>query len=238
MTILGFDTAGHDLGVCLYRDGELVTGNRDSEPRGHAEQLVVALQEILAQTGTAWNDLDAVACMEGPGSFTGLRIGMATAKGISLGNGVPVISVPTLEAIAQSALYGNPGLSVAGQVFVPLIDARKNRFYAAVFSVGADGILHREIEDRDETPGAVRESAGQYENGIFCGPGTERFLAHWRDSDVIAGYRTLPLVHSVEGLVLAATGRLTRGETDLPEKGPFYLRESDVGTKKNPPRFG
>lgn len=116
MLILSFDSATSTATAALVRDGELL-GERAVPSRG----LLAAIDELLVAAGVAPTDLDAVACGVGPGSFTGLRIGLAHARGLALALEVPVAGVSTLAALAAGA----PGA-------MPVIDARRSEVFALV----------------------------------------------------------------------------------------------------------
>ena len=111
------------MGICLKTDTDLVSF---SQIRGyrHAVTLVPWISQICRETDFSPDKLDVVIVGTGPGSFTGLRIGMASAKGLAAGAGCPLVGVPTLDAFAW-------GLRNAAGLVLPVIDARKNRLYAA-----------------------------------------------------------------------------------------------------------
>lgn len=170
MTVLAFDTSGSVLSLTLLvatdadteAGADAVGGGTTStdaaeRPRAvhmvrdtglhHAEYLAGAARDLLAAGGTSLDDLDLVACAGGPGSFTGLRIGMATAKGFAAARKVPFVAVPTLDIWAELYRYW-PG------VVVPVLDARKRRYYAAVYR-GAEKLT----ADLDEDPESILELA-------------------------------------------------------------------------------
>ncbi len=95
----------------------------------HAERVMSAVEYCVAEAGLQPSDLDLLACAGGPGSFTGLRIGMATIKGLSLGLGKPFVAVPTLDAIAAD-------WEGSASIVVPIIDAKRSRFYFAIYDNG------------------------------------------------------------------------------------------------------
>ncbi len=127
MIVLAIDTC---LGACSAAvvDGDRVLA-RLSEPmwRGHQERLASLVQETMAASGLAFKDLERVAAAVGPGSFTGLRVGVAFAKGLSVSLGIPAVGVGTLEALA----YGTKGLTIASA------DARRGQVYWQAFEDGS-----------------------------------------------------------------------------------------------------
>lgn len=132
--ILNIETATAVCSVCLS-DGEKILALREtSEHNSHSRVVTVFVDEIFRETGIARSALDAVAVSKGPGSYTGLRIGVSTAKGLCYGLDKPLISVATLESMAwgmkQTVSLPEDGLPV---VYVPVIDARRMEVYTALF---------------------------------------------------------------------------------------------------------
>ena len=132
MTILGFDTStAATAAAVLLPDGEAVEARprpeRLSERPGHAAEFLPAVHEVMERAGIGFGDLEAVAVGRGPGAFTGLRIGVATARALAKAHGLPVRGVSSLAALA--AAIDAPGR-------LPLIDARRGEVYAALFVDG------------------------------------------------------------------------------------------------------
>ena len=125
MIVLALDTA---LGACaaaVMRDGAILAVRSEPMTRGHQERLAPLVQELMAEAGLAFSAIDRVGVTVGPGSFTGLRVGLAFAKGLGLALDRPCIGVGTLEALAASDL--GPGLTAA------VIDAKRGQVYLQVF---------------------------------------------------------------------------------------------------------
>lgn len=128
--LLAIETATAVCGVALVQDGEVRAEESVRLPNTHAEKLMDLLDAVLRRTGVALRNLDAVAVSIGPGSFTGLRIGLSVAKGLAWAHDLPVVPVPTLRALAARA-GGSPDEVVA------LIPARKGEVYAQRFRTAA-----------------------------------------------------------------------------------------------------
>jgi tRNA threonylcarbamoyladenosine biosynthesis protein TsaB len=129
--ILHLETATAVCSVVLARNGEVVAFRERNDRNIHASYLTVFIEEVLAEAGIAPADLSAVAVSMGPGSYTGLRIGVSAAKGLCYGLDIPLISVNTLEAMASGLAARK---EYAGDVlYCPMIDARRMEVYAGIF---------------------------------------------------------------------------------------------------------
>lgn len=133
MKILAFDTAMAACSVAVVEadrgDYVLLAEHQEARPRGHAEVLVPLIGEVMERAGTTFAGLDRIAVTTGPGTFTGVRIGIATARGLALASGVPLVGVTTLEAIAADAVErGAQSRPVAC-----VIDARRGEVYIQCF---------------------------------------------------------------------------------------------------------
>lgn len=129
MLILGIDASGRTASAALYQDGLILAEYTTNLGLTHSQTLLPMVAEIFARTEVKTEDLDAIAVSAGPGSFTGLRIGAATAKGIAFAHKIPMIEVSTLEALAYNVRESEA-------VVRPLMDARRSQVYTAAFSGG------------------------------------------------------------------------------------------------------
>ena len=124
MKILGMDSSGLVASVAIVEDEALVAEYNTNYKKTHSQTLLPMLDELRNMTELDLDTIDAIAIASGPGSFTGLRIGSATAKGLGLALGKPLVEVPTLEGLAWN-LWGSE------RIVCPLMDARRNQVYAA-----------------------------------------------------------------------------------------------------------
>lgn len=137
MLLLALETATDVCSVAVADGSRLVAEVSLRRPRAHAEQLVPMVGEALRLAGRAATDLGAVAVSQGPGSYTGLRIGASTAKGLALAAGARLVAVPSLEALAsRAAPFAGPG-----DLVLPAFNARRDEVYAAAFRVGVGGAI-------------------------------------------------------------------------------------------------
>lgn len=170
--VLAIDTATEVTCVGLARwpqagSGipELVAERSIRAPRAALSRLLPAVREAVAAEGLVPGEIDAVVCGRGPGSYTGVRIGMATAKGLAQGLGVPLLGVGTLDAVA-AGFAEEPGLlGVVG-------DAMRGEVYPALFEIGEDGVVRR-AADEVATPGEVAERWASVTEGalVLAGDG-------------------------------------------------------------------
>ena len=124
-TLLAIDTAAPRLQLALWREPDSVIARSEDMPTGQAERLFPALAELLAEAGIAYADLTRIAVTTGPGSFTGLRIGLSAARGLGLALGIPVLGIPSLLALSLTAQC---------QPVAVLLDARRDEAYFQTFS--------------------------------------------------------------------------------------------------------
>lgn len=136
--ILNIETATTNCSVALAKDGKtIVCKEMAEEGYSHAERLHVFIEEIIKESGITFQDISAIAVSQGPGSYTGLRIGVSAAKGLCYAWGIPLIAVDTLQVLASQATISN-GL------IIPMIDARRMEVYSAIFNVNFE--IQRTVE--------------------------------------------------------------------------------------------
>lgn len=127
--ILSLETSATECSVALHKNGNLLKTFEINEGQAHASRLAVLIHEIFLTTGTTFKDLNAVAVSAGPGSYTGLRIGVSTAKGICYALNIPLISIPTLGLLTFHFLQNSP---VKDGLLCPMIDAKRMEVYCQI----------------------------------------------------------------------------------------------------------
>ncbi len=151
--ILNIETATKNCSVALAKEGKTIICKEIAEEGySHAERLHVFIEEVMKEAGMALKDLVAIAVSQGPGSYTGLRIGVSAAKGLCFALDIPLIAVDTLQTLASQ-------VSVSSGLIVPMIDARRMEVYSAIFSpifektraVEAEIITEDSFSDLQET---------------------------------------------------------------------------------------
>lgn len=221
MHILGLDTATWRASVGLLIDGEVVAEQSQVAQGSHAVTLLPLIAELLGGAGCAVRDLDAIAVSGGPGAFTGLRVGLSVAKGLACATGIPVVAVPTLEALART-------LSHHQGYICTLLDARKGELYAACFE-SVSGVVRRLTPDALVTPTDVVEHIAL--PCVIIGDAIPRYAAFLRER--LGDQATLlpSETYGPRGGVVASMGweRLQAGVAEpVASLEPFYVRPSDA----------
>lgn len=215
MKLLCIDTSAAALRVGAWNE-ELVSFRISEPPATHAATLLLSAEEALRAAGFAPRDLDLIAVAGGPGSFTGLRIGISSAKGLALSLGIPMVLVPTLD------VYGEAWKDLEGTV-VPILDARKHRLYCARYHRGA---RIGEWMDIDAEGLLVKIQAE--EELHFVGPDAELMEPICQERP---GWSIHAPGHVKELDALARLGLRHYEEhgSAAPADGPLYLREPEIG---------
>ncbi len=182
----------------------------------------VFIKDVLESCALKASDLDAVALSSGPGSYTGLRVGSSTAKGICFGAGIPLIAVPTLDILVEQALSGG-ALPEGCRTIVPMIDARRMEVYCALYRAGGDGRFMRES---DVAPLVVEAGsfAGEFAGGpvLFVGDGAAK-CADVISSPAASFVQCCPRADAMARKAFEALD--TKRFEDTAYFEPFYLKE-------------
>ena len=224
MKILGLDSSGIVASVAIVEDDVLIAEYTVNYKKTHSQTLLPMLDEIAKMTELDLNSIDAIAVAAGPGSFTGLRIGSATAKGLGLALKKPLIAIPTVEGLAYN-LYDISGL------ICPIMDARRKQVYTGIYRF-TDHQL-KVVEDQMAVPmETVIEKLNQYGEVVtFLGDGVPVF------HELIAEKMTVPYsfapahVNKQRAAAVAALGEIyyRQGKTETAmEHVPDYLRVSQA----------
>ncbi len=156
--ILNIETATKQCSVSIAKEGKTIVCNEIAEEGySHAERLHVFIEDCVKEAGISYKDLAAIAVSQGPGSYTGLRIGVSAAKGLCYALGIPLIAVDTLKALAAQ-------VKVTSGVIVPMLDARRMEVYSAVFDSNLESL--RAIQAEIITEDSFQELEG---NVYFVG---------------------------------------------------------------------
>ncbi|MDH5202416.1 MAG: tRNA (adenosine(37)-N6)-threonylcarbamoyltransferase complex dimerization subunit type 1 TsaB [Nitrospirota bacterium] len=231
MKILAIDTSTMLGGIAITDDSlGLIAEVRLNVKSTHSERLMTEIDHILRQAGLTLSDMDVFAVAIGPGSFTGLRIGLSTIKGFSYATGKPIVSVPTLEALAWNFSYSRYPVCT-------MLDARKKEIYAALFKWDNNGFV-RLI---DEVSTKVKEFLGNVklltnEFVIFTGEGSllyrDKIIEGMGGKAIIAPHEKIipsPANVAFLGLQKAREGNFSEPISLV----PFYIRRSEAEIKRD-----
>lgn len=233
--IILIETSTALCSTAMVEDGKIVCYRESSENRAHASLTAVFVDEMLKERGCSLNECSAVCISEGPGSYTGLRVGVSTAKGLCFGAGIPLLSVGTLEILVNQALqkHTSDGFQrerdddkLAFKYIVPMIDARRMEVYTAIFEGNGTRVTDTEakIIDGDSFSDILAEGPV-----LFIGDGATKC------TDTL----THPNAHFIQTCP-KASAMLEPAERELRERHfrdvayfePFYLKEFVATTSK------
>ncbi len=139
--ILSIESSGTICSVALHQNGELLALVENDEPNIHGQKLALFIKEITDLQNISISSLDALAVSEGPGSYTGLRIGVSIAKGICYASKIPLIAVDTLQSLAYAMFQKSEGKFPENAVLMPMIDARRMEVYLAGYNLNFEKII-------------------------------------------------------------------------------------------------
>lgn len=217
--ILCIETATTNCSVALGKEGELLALKEDySNNYSHAERLHLFIDEILKENGVLPKELSAVAVSKGPGSYTGLRIGVSAAKGLCFSLDLPLISIPTLTSLALQVD------KEAGEYIIPLLDARRMEVYTAGFTAALEPVFDTRAQILEEN------SFGEYlDKGkvTFIGNGVEKFRKICTHKNV--GYIEGKLPSAAEMVKLASEKFRKEEFEDVAYFEPYYLKDFQAG---------
>lgn len=220
--ILCIETGTDICSVGLARNGELVSLRESDEGRDHAKKVAVFVDEMLRETGVEPDELDAVAVGMGPGSYTGLRIGVSFAKGMCYALGIPLVAVGSLDALAEVAVEDHEAGIVDVEnwehaMLCPMVDARRMEVYTRLYDSAGNPLT--EVSAEVVTVDSFAEWRHRAPLVIF-GNGAAKCREVMPDAVYIN------VVPSARGLARLAQQRLTEGRTeDIAYFEPFYLKD-------------
>lgn len=217
--VLHIETATKVCSVALSENGQLVGVNEIEEDGfAHGEKLTILIQELLKEKQLSTNDLDAVSVSSGPGSYTGLRIGVSTAKGICYAMQIPLIAIDALTSLAVLAA------KKYDQNICAVIDARRMEVYNLVTT--------KDLQPLKEITADIitEESYREFDPFVVCGDGAEKLQEIWKDRNCVF---VLDIKSSASGQVELAYDKYVNEQfEDLAYWEPFYLKDFIVGKKK------
>ncbi|CAM4220084.1 tRNA (adenosine(37)-N6)-threonylcarbamoyltransferase complex dimerization subunit type 1 TsaB [Zobellia nedashkovskayae] len=220
--ILNLETATTNCSVSIAKEGRILAIKEHDTPNySHSEQLHVFIQEVLKEVNIDASELDAIAVSKGPGSYTGLRIGVSAAKGLCFALDIPLISIATLSSMAAQIISSDI------DYIIPVLDARRMEVYSAVFDKDKNEVRTTEAEIIEENSFSEYLEKGKV---ILVGSGAEKcktMLSHANFS-----YNTT-IVPSANEMVQLSYKKFKAGEfEDVAYFEPYYLKDFMLQQKK------
>ena len=226
--ILCLETATPSCSVALVHNGEVLACEEDPKGQNHSEKITLFIDSVMKKAGISYDQLDAVAVSMGPGSYTGLRIGVSTAKGICYAVSKPLIAVETLEAMAYggSAVISSECSERRNLLLIPAIDARRMEVYAAIFDENVNKIKDTEAVIIDENSFAdLKKDHHLY----LFGDGADKCAEIFADDDKITVIKDFYC--SAKYMNTIAQQKFNNSEfVDVAYFEPFYLKDFVPGT--------
>lgn len=223
MLILAFETSAKAGSVALLQNGKLLAESYQNTGLTHSQTLLLMAEQVLKNCNIAPEEVEAVAVAAGPGSFTGVRIGVAAAKGFAWAREIPCYGVSTLEAMVRQTGEQNG-------VVLPVMDARRSQVYTALFRM-AGGKLTRMMDDSAISLEELKEKIKNFQEPIFL-VGDGSILCYNTLNEAVSTL-VLPPEHRMHqraaGVALAAEAKILAGEPgDANALQPNYLRLSQA----------
>lgn len=227
-TLLALETSTTVCSVALSINGKIIAQRQTDQPNSHAQTLTVFIDEVMKESGLAYQSLDAIAVSEGPGSYTGLRIGVSSAKGLCYALSKPLIAISTLQTMCLQVQRLNTTLITPQTLLVPMIDARRMEVYSAIYNSKSE--IMRAVEAEIITEEAY--STLLNENHIlFFGNGAEKCTETIIHPNAQYIHNIVPLASDM--LALAEASFAQNKFADIAYFEPFYLKEFMVSLPKN-----
>ncbi len=222
--ILHIETATEVCSVALSSNGELLQHKVSNQPQAHSSLLGVFVEEVMQYVRSNNIVLDAISVSSGPGSYTGLRIGVSEAKGLSFGLGVPLIAIPTHKIMAQQLRH----MSDNDTLLCPMIDARRMEVYATFFNSKLEVVRNTAADIIDEE--SYSELLGAHKV-IFFGNGANKCKAAINHTNAVFVDDIKPDAQSM--IPLAEDAFENKEFVDVAYFEPFYLKEFVATIPKN-----
>lgn len=224
MNILAIDSSGLVASAAILSEGVIRAEYSVCNKLTHSETLMPMIDRVIASSGLTLKDMETIAVAEGPGSFTGLRIGSATAKGLAEATGVPVTAVPTVDALAQNMAYTD-GL------IVPLMDARRNETYTGIYRFEKEELTVLREQCAIPLDEILEDINTRGEKTVFNGDGVRVFAEQIKEKCKVP-YLFAPAslrLQRASSVAVLAEKYYERGlKQDAAEHKPVYLRVSQA----------
>jgi tRNA threonylcarbamoyladenosine biosynthesis protein TsaB len=228
LRVLGIESATTVAGIALAEEEKVIAEVTLNTRKTHSQRLMPMLAQMLEEAEMDLADVDGLVVSAGPGSFTGLRIGMATVKGLAFACQKPVAAVSTLDSLAMN-LQGNPGL------ICPVLNARRNEVYVSLYTFTDQGVLKRCEDFQAIAPAQLVDMLSRWQGTVtFVGDGVDAYGRYFLEALGERARLASPLQNLPRAANLAWLGleRLKKGlAEDLSTLKPFYIRPSEAELK-------
>ena len=224
MTILAIDTSAASISVAICKDNKIISACELNVKVTHSNTLMPIINFCLKSANLTISDINALACTYGPGSFTGIRIGIATIKGLSLPGDIPCVPVSTLEAIAYPFKDSN-------KIICSVMDARCNQFYNALFKSECSNLIRLTLDNALKCNEIIDILKSEYMNEqiIIAGDGTDLFANNCTKITNISPANNSVKYQNAKSVALIAENKFINGEfLSAEELLPIYLRPSQA----------
>ncbi|MDF4221309.1 tRNA (adenosine(37)-N6)-threonylcarbamoyltransferase complex dimerization subunit type 1 TsaB [Maribacter sp. M208] len=220
--LLNLETSSTNCSVCVAKDGEILAIRElNSANYSHAEKLHIFIEEVMLEASLRMEDLEAVAVSKGPGSYTGLRIGVSAAKGLCYALGIPLVAVSTLKSMASQIKIKNDA------VLIPVLDARRMEVYSCAFDENGNELRETRAEIIDEN------SFQEYINDKhihFLGSGAEKIKEFFPLESITFHCEIVPSAKQMA--TISSNKFYAKDFEDVAYFEPYYLKDFVLQTKK------
>jgi len=222
LTVLAFDTATSSCAIALWHDGEILAEAQQMLERGHAEVLVPMIEGVLSDASLSYQELELLAVTVGPGAFTGIRIGLATARALALASDLPLIGVTNFEALAHAV----PAEERRGRNLLIVLETKRADFYTCGYDENLSLLAEPKAIDED---GLIELAAGIAKDGalLLAGDCLERAqqVLQKNDLDILISSGSNHVDPTVVAELAAAK---LKSSTAIENPAPLYLKPPDV----------
>ena len=228
MRILGFDTATSACSAAVWENGRIAARRFEPMSRGQSERLMPMVREVLSEAGADFPDLDLLAVTTGPGAFTGLRIGLAAARGMALAGDLACFGVTTLDAVAAGVSETE---RQKANVLV-VLDSKRAEVYAQAFRSDLRPLSEAQALMPADLAALMANGEGDADRVLVAGDGAGQVIQALKDKGIEAVLSTAPGVPDAATVAVIAAERWSSDQPAEPLR-PLYLRLPDVKASKN-----
>jgi len=220
MKILALDTSTTFGSIAISSDKAIIAEYAVKSHKTHSKTLLPSIDKMLKETGIHINEINAIVVANGPGSFTGLRIGLSTAKGICYGQKIPLIAISTLMSLANNVTFANKNICV-------LLDAGRSQVYSAIYSSELDELINPQLFTVEELINSIKEEV------VFVGPCIDN-LKDELNAGVKVYYKIAPFhlnyprAASLIDILFKKSIKLSYDYQYIANLQPFYIRRSSA----------